>query len=99
MKSKTYRLTITSFAHVVERHYYKTLRHPNTGKFQISLGGNFGYLKAAGSIDSELMKGSMNFKRCLTLKEIIGFNKDGEDAFNFIVITDPGGNIITAYPE
>src|SRR5688500_6584174 len=34
---KTYWLTPSALTHIIERHYYKIPRHPNTGKFHIPL--------------------------------------------------------------
>src|SRR5688572_3729140 len=32
---KTFYLTATALAHIIERHYYKVQRYPNAGKFAI----------------------------------------------------------------
>ena len=99
MNNKKYRLSIISFAHILEKHYHKILRYPDSSKFNISIPEILDYLKTAEAMDIMPIKGGANCERRLELKEMIGFNKDGEDAFCLVVITDPGGNIITAYPE
>jgi hypothetical protein len=34
---KTHYITISSLAHILERHYYKIPRHPDCGKFTIPI--------------------------------------------------------------
>ncbi|RYD81434.1 MAG: hypothetical protein EOP53_06400 [Sphingobacteriales bacterium] len=97
--NKTYRLSVTAFAHIIERHYYKTLRHPGTGKFDVSLSEILQLIKDAATIDPQPMKGSVYFKRSLALSTAIGINKNGESSHTLTVISDEAGNIITAYPE
>ncbi|MBC7934626.1 MAG: hypothetical protein H7Y86_04605 [Rhizobacter sp.] len=99
VQAKTYRLGITALAHIVERHYHKTLRHPGTGKFNIPLAAIIDYIKEAGTLEAIPVKGNINFRRCMQLPEAVGTGKSGEPAYRIVVITDPGGNIITAYPE
>ena len=99
LKGKDYRLPVHAFAHIIERHYYKTLRHPGTGKFNIPLPAILDHLKEAALLEPTLMKGSVNFCRKLALTENIGISKAGEPAYTICVITDANGNIITAYPE
>ncbi len=99
LNGKTYRLSITALAHIIERHYYKTMRHPGTGKFNIPVASIMEHLKEAAVIEGEAMKGCTHVKRCLDLKEPIGFNKSGEAAYRMVIITDAGGSIVTAYPE
>ncbi len=97
--SKGYRLSIHAFAHIIERHYYKTLRYPGTGKFDIPLSAILQLIKDAAVMDATPMKGSQYFKRILPVNSIIGITKNGEPSSAMTVITDEQGNIITAYPE
>ena len=99
LSSKTYRLSITALAHIIERHYYKTMRHPGTGKFTIPLPQVLDCIKEAGMQPAEPMKGSAYFKRSLAFPTSIGINKNGETSATITVITDYNKHIITAYPE
>lgn len=99
LQGKNYRLSISALAHIVERHYYKTMRHPGTGKFDIPLAAIIDHLKDAGTAEATPIKGSVNMKRCLCFSEPVGFNKDGEPAYRMVIVTDITGNIVTAYPE
>lgn len=99
LQGKQYRLSISALAHIVERHYYKTMRHPGTGKFDISLVAIVDHLKEAATAEPVPVKGSTNMKRCLYLNDPIGFNKQGEPAYSMVIVTDVTGSIITAYPE
>ena len=44
------------------------------------------------------MPGTLNFQRTLTTEETIGLDKNGNPVNTLTVITDPGGNIVTAFP-
>src|SRR5260221_8848722 len=44
---KTYYITVTSLAHLLERHYYKVARHPEAGKFIIPIPEILSYLREA----------------------------------------------------
>jgi hypothetical protein len=99
LTSKTYRLGIPAFAHIIERHYYKTMRHPGTGKFTIPLAELLDHLKQAALLDPVPMKSNTNSKRILKLDTVIGVNKNGDNSSRMTVITDAMGNIITAYPD
>ena len=99
LNAKTYRLSITALAHIIERHYYKSMRHPGTGKFNISLAAIIDHIKTAAESEALPIKGNINFKRCIQLPQPIGINKLGEVAYRLVVITDATGSIVTAYPE
>lgn len=99
LTGRNYRMSITVFAHIIERHYYKTMRHPGTGKFDIPLGQVLDYIKEAGLSEPVEMKGNTNFKRSLPLKHPIGITRKGDAAYTLVVITDSTGNIVTAFPE
>lgn len=99
LTGKNYRLSICAFAHIIERHYYKTMRHPGTGKFTIPITAIIDHIKEAGLIEPEHIKGSANFRRTLQLTYQAGICKNGDPAFSITVITDATGAIITAYPE
>jgi hypothetical protein len=97
--AKKTRLPVTVLAHIVERHYYKTLRHPGTGKFTISLPAILDLMKEAAAQDAMPMPGSVNYCRSLVLPYQIGINKIGEPAYTIVLISDGQGNIVTAFPE
>lgn len=99
MKGKDYRLSITALSHIIERHYYKTMRYPGSSKFTICLSRILDLLKDAGLVEPKNITGSENLKRSIELNEPVGCTKIGEEAYRFIVVTDYSGNIITAYPE
>ena len=99
MHGKSYRLPVTAFAHIIERHYYKTLRHPGTGKFTLPVPAILDLLKEMATVEAEPMKGNINSRRSLQLSYELGICKNGDPAFRITVITDPTGAIITAYPE
>jgi hypothetical protein len=95
---RSYYLTASALAHILERHYYKIPRHPGTGKFTIPVTGILHYLREAGDEPAEPMPGSMNYKRILQAPEHIGFDKEGKATCLVTVITDSGGKIVTALP-
>lgn len=96
--SKTYYLSITALAHIIERHYYKIPRHPGAGKFHIALPDILNYIKEAQQSPVTPVPGNNNFKRTLQTNELIGYDRDGLPTTSVTVITDAVGNIITAFP-
>lgn len=99
LHGKSYRLPITAFAHIIERHYYKTLRHPGTGKFTLPPAAILDLVKEMASVEPEPMKSNTNSRRSMQFPYQLGICKNGDPAFCITVITDPTGEIITAYPE
>ena len=95
---KTYYLGIPALAHIVERHYYKIPRHPNTGKFHISLTEILHYIREAETLPVTPANGSLNFQRTITSTQPIGFDKNGQPVSTITILTDAGGKIITAFP-
>jgi hypothetical protein len=47
---KTYYITISSLAHILERHYYKIPRHPDSGKFTIPIPEILSHLRDISSV-------------------------------------------------
>lgn len=95
---KTYFLTPTALAHILERHYYKINRHPEAGKFHVSLPCLLELMRDASAVIPAPMKGCMNYHRVLETNSMIGFDKDGREERRMTVITDAGGGIVTAFP-
>lgn len=98
LRSKSYYLSITALAHIIERHYYKIPRHPEAGKFHIPLTDILNYIKEAQQSPITPVPGNNNFKRTHQTHELIGYDRDGLPTTSITVITDATGNIITAFP-
>jgi hypothetical protein len=98
LNRKTWNLTITALAHILERHYYQIPRHPGTGKFHIPIADILMYLRDAQSIEPSPVPGTNNLQRTLECPEKIGFDKYGNPTNCITIITDNTGNIITAFP-
>jgi len=95
---KTFYLSAAAFAHIIERHYYKIQRHPCTAKFTIPVIDILTCLRDSSSLPSEIVTGTINLQRILDANQIIGYDRLGQNTSVVTVITDPGGNIITAFP-
>jgi len=98
LRRKTWHLTVTALAHIIERHYYKIPRHPGTGKFIIALPVILHHIREAGSITPAAMPGCLNLQRVLQATEPVGFDKNSDAAYSITIISDPAGSIITAFP-
>lgn len=96
---KDYYLTATTLAHILERHYYKINRHPQTGKFHIPVTEILHHIRSAYPVEPTPMNGSCNFCRVFETGETIGFDNNGRPATRITVITDSGGRIVTAFPS
>ena len=95
---KTYYLSASSLAHILERHYYKISRHPGCGKFTVDVPTIVHWIKEAYHTEPSPINGSLNFKRSLNTGTIIGFDKNGHPTTFITVLTHPGGEIKTAFP-
>lgn len=95
---KNYYLTAEAMAHIIERHYYKINRHPQTGKFHIPVLEIVQLIRDAADLPTDPVQGSLNFQRHLQTGNMIGYDKDGSPASTITIISDPGGKIITAFP-
>lgn len=96
---KTYYITITSLAHIIERHYYKIPRHPGSGKFTIPFTEVLSYLRDAAHESTTAIPGSLNHKRTITTNKIIGYDRAQIPTNMITIVSDSGGRIITAFPE
>ena len=95
---KTYYLSVTALAHLLEKHYYKISRHPGCSKFTITIPEIVHYIREAFHADISPACSSLNFKRSMDTGTVIGFTKDGTETTFITVITDPGGEVVTAFP-
>lgn len=95
---KTYYLTTSVLAHILERHYYKINRHPYAGKFQVSVVDILHYIRDAHSLPFTVVKGCPLFQRSIQAAQPIGFDRDGNQTQVITILTDAGGKIITAFP-
>lgn len=95
---KSYFLSVSALAHILERHYYKIPRYPHTGKFHIPVAEILHYIREAFQLQVSPVSGSLNFQRLLKTDKIIGFDKTGQPTNFITILTDAGGKIITAFP-
>lgn len=95
---KTFYLSISALAHIIERHYYKINRFPASGKFTIPITDILSYIRDSYDAPATKINGSLNFQRVITTDRIIGFDKNGIHINFMTIVTDSGGNIITAFP-
>ena len=95
---KTYYITITGLAHLLERHYYKISRHPQTGKFTIPIPEILCFLRDAYNEQQCQISGSLSFKRIIEVGKTIGFDKYGNHTNKITIVTDSAGQIKTAFP-
>jgi hypothetical protein len=98
LKQRTYYLSITAFAHIIERHYYLIERHPGTGKFSVPLHDIIQHIKEAKDEATHSVHGTLNLARTKDTGTIIGHERNGNPTSHITVITCPAGNIITAFP-
>ncbi|RXK60328.1 hypothetical protein ESA94_07550 [Lacibacter luteus] len=98
LKQKSYYLSITAFAHIIERHYYRIERHPGTGKFSVPLHDIIQHIKEAKEETTQPVHGTLNHYRTKDTGTIIGHERNGTPTSLITVITCPAGKIITAFP-
>ena len=95
---KTYTISAIAFAHILERHYSKILRHPSTSKFTISVAEILHYLRQAADAPSTPVTGSLNYHRIIEADQPVGVDRNGEPTSVITVVTDAIGSIRTAFP-
>jgi len=95
---KTYYLSATSLAHLLEKHYYKIGRHCGWGKFTIDIPGIVHWIKEAFHTEQQSISGSLNFKRCIDAGTVIGYTSEGAATTFITVITNAAGEVKTAFP-
>jgi hypothetical protein len=95
---KTYYVSVSALAHILQRHYFKIPRHPETSKFTIPVPEILSYLRDLSAETGVPVAGSLNFRRTVDVHRTIGFDKDQLPTSHITVLTDSGGRIITAFP-
>ncbi len=95
---KTYYLSATSLAHLLEKHYFKISRHPGCSKFTIAVPDIVHYIREAFHKEPAPIAGTLNHKRSLDTGIVTGFTKEGASTTFITVITGPGGEVVTAFP-
>lgn len=98
LRKKTYRLSATAFAHILERHYHLIQRHPGAGKFTIPVVEILHLLREAYQQPAEPIAGTLNQQRIVTAVRCIGIDRNHIPTKKITIITNAGGNIITAFP-
>lgn len=95
---KSWYLSASALAHILERHYYKIARYPATSKFTISIAEIVAYIRDTFHEPSFSVAQSTNIQRVLDTGVPIGFDCKGTTVHVVTVISDIGGRIITAFP-
>jgi hypothetical protein len=95
---KSWYLSVTVLAHILERHYYKLPRHPLAGKFTISIPEIVNAIKDAGQLPPEPIAGSSNLQRVWEAGYPLGYDPAGNTVTTLTVISSAAGEIITAFP-
>jgi hypothetical protein len=95
---KSYYISVTALAHMLERHYYTIPRHPAASKFTVPLIELLSYLRDASTEPASPIPGTLHFKRTLMLDKTIGIDLDHVPTCLLTILTDAGGRIVTAFP-
>jgi hypothetical protein len=95
---KTYYLTASALAHILERHYHRIPRHPGAAKFTIPVPDILHYIREGSGLPAEPISGCGNYKRVVEATAPIGFDHRGQPTFFITILTETGGRIITAFP-
>lgn len=98
LRKQTYRLSATAFAHILERHYHRIQRHPAAGKFTIPMVEILNLLREAYQQPAEQIAGTLNLQRIIAADHCIGIDRNHSPTKKITIITNAGGNIITAFP-
>jgi hypothetical protein len=95
---KNYYLSATVLAHILERHYHKIERYTEAGKFTIPVTDILDYLREAYSLPVKPVPGCANFQRLVHTNRVIGYDRHRKPVKTITILTDGGGNIVTAFP-
>ena len=79
-------------------HYYKIPRHPDSGKFTISIPDILSHLRDISAAPETPIPGSLDIQRTVNVNKTIGFHRNQLPTSDITVLTDSGGRIITAFP-
>jgi hypothetical protein len=91
-------LSSKALAHILERHYYKVLRHPLTGKFTIPIPQIVACIRDACQQPPQPVPSSPHLQRLWDTGTPLGHDTSGNTVTTITVITSTGGEIITAFP-
>lgn len=95
---RTFYITASAFAHILERHYYKLQRHPETGKFTVPVPDILQAIRSAAHCTELSVPGCLSVYRESDTGQTIGYDRFGTSTTFLTVITDRGGCIKTAFP-
>jgi len=95
---KSFYLSASTLAHIVERHYYKIRRYPECSKFTIPLAEVLHFIKSSFEHPASPLNGTMNVQRVMDAGKTIGYDQSGQATSQLTVISDQGGKIVTAFP-
>jgi len=95
---KTFYITVSSLAHILERHYYKIQRFPNAGKFTINIPEILSYLRDCFHHPCIPIPGTLNTHRVIDTGRVIGIDQNGNNTTLITIVSDGGGKIVTAFP-
>ena len=95
---KSFCLTASALAHILERHYHKVPRFPEKGKFVISVVEIISYIKDCYTQTEQPLAGTTYTYRNFDACKIIGFDRSGYNTSFLTVVSDNFGRIITAFP-
>jgi hypothetical protein len=91
-------LSATALAHILERHYYKIQRYPNTSKFIIPVVDIIACIRDAFQQAPVAINGSLYVQRVMDVQRMIGFDLTGQSTQIITVISNTDGRIVTAFP-
>ncbi|XVJ67826.1 MAG: hypothetical protein HEQ40_17205 [Lacibacter sp.] len=97
-RRQNYYLSVTALAHIIEHHYHKISRHPHKGKFTIPIPDILTLIAEASGTPAQPIPGFQTLQRVYQASQLIGYNREGLPVNTLTVITDPSGNIRTAFP-
>ncbi len=95
---KSYYLSIRALAHILERHYYRIPRYPHAGKFHIPVTELLHHIRQAFAVEPKPIPGKLTLLRVFCADSSVGFDRNGKATIHISIITDAGGNIVTAFP-
>ncbi len=95
---KSFYLSAHVFAHILEKHYYKIQRFPNTGKFTLAVAEILFIIRDSYAQLPAPISGSGYLQRKTDIGRVIGFDRSGRSTQILTVVTEAGGRIITAFP-
>ena len=98
LSRKSYYLSATSFAHIIERHYYKMPHHPGASKFNIPVYDILYWLREGFYQPSQPLPGTSLFIRQWDTGACMGFNRLSHPTTILTILTETGGRIKTAFP-